>query len=478
MMKKILLVIIGFVLCSAASYVDTEQKYFFTSEALIESLSNNVQNEQKRTDAATVYSELMNQETGMVSIDDLFKVCRAAGFNTYRQDGFESCKNFINSLVELEEDSLSGFCPGLDENGKNPNALQTITKETRIGDFCSSTNIYAGEVVFKKEYNCTCMATVCNDGFEFKGGACVTQVADGNGFCLRQSFAETNENNTSEKCKAFCANKYSGQACKFTSIVIRHSTKECICNPNAEEKDAAKASMFAAKEKQKANIKYYEVCGKDKNITGKNKYCVEDFFNWTQTQTNQAISFSQEYAKIKNNHTVYCKNQHRESGNDDYIACSTMDGSAIYEFKFDDIKESVDLDRRVTERSALCRLAGGDVGLLNLSNDVCKNLNATQCANLDKLSKKYGHEVKWDKDTCRFTNYGLETMSSKDFENSLAKIDGLDNYAFFNIQVISIRNNFSLEEEIKKYIKSKLSGYQEVRCDPGYKTIKKADNFL
>ena len=185
MIKKILSLFTVLVLCSGASYMDQEQKYFFASDALIEALQNNVDDEQKRVDAATKYSELMNQQTGMVSIDNLFAVCRAAGFNTYKKEGFDSCKQLINTLVELDEDTLTGFCPGLDANGNNPNGLKSITDKTRIGDFCSSTNIYAGEVVFKKGYNCTCMAYACNDGYEFKGGACVTIVADGQGFCLR-----------------------------------------------------------------------------------------------------------------------------------------------------------------------------------------------------------------------------------------------------------------------------------------------------
>lgn len=477
MIKKILSLFTVLVLCSGASYMDQEQKYFFASDALIEALQNNVDDEQKRVEAATKYSELMNQQTGMVSIDNLFAVCRAAGFNTYKKDGFDSCKQLINTLVELDEDTLTGFCPGLDANGNNPNGLKSITDKTRIGDFCSSTNIYAGEVVFKKGYNCTCLSYACNDGYEFKGGSCVTIVADGQGFCLR-SDNKIQKDMKVEEAKAFCENLANKNKCKYKSAVILHKELRILCNATREEIDNAKQIMADHKVKQISAIKYYEVCGKDKGKTGKKEYCVEDFFNWTQTQPDQAIGFAQEYARIKNNHTVYCKNQHRESGNDDYIACSTMDGSAVYEFKFDDIKESVDKDRRRTERSALCRLAGGDVGFFDASNDVCKNLNTAQCANLDKLAKKYGHEAKWDKNKCRFTDYGHETMSGEDFDKSLAKIDGLDNYAFFNIQVISIRNNFALEEEMKKYIKNNLSGYQEVRCDPGYRTIKKADGFL
>ena len=77
-------------------------------------------------------------------------------------------------------------------------------------------------------------------------------------------------------------------------------------------------------------------------MVGRYPMTISDFFNWTNTQIGQAIGFAQEYAKSRNGHTVFCSNSHRKSDNDDYVKCATKDGSVFYEFKFDDVRESID----------------------------------------------------------------------------------------------------------------------------------------
>ena len=519
---------------SQKMYLDTEQKYIFTAENLTKTIPEFVEDEKKQIAMAETYEKIMNQETGAVSIADLFEVCRTGGFNTYRQAGYEQCRAFVLKLLEnaeqeAEEGFLGGFCPAAyDENGKQQNGLKSIGDQTRIGDFCSSTNIAGGEVVFRKGYNCTCAAYACNPCCEVKGGACVTKVADGNGNCLRKEYnnvpnlsepgaalkfceskavngckvvngiknfggvkgrvvcnatqeeldgvrsrntacpksewAENSENNTTAKCQSFCRAKAEQNSCKYITVLMKHSDKKCICNPG--EHDYGSANM------------YKEVCGNDKGKTGKKEYCVTDYFNWTQTQIGQAIGFAQDYARIKHNNTIICSNSHRTSWNDDYIKCATKDASAYYEFKFDDVRESIDNDRRLTERSALCRLAGGRPNSIH-DNYVCNGVSSSVCTNdLDKLAKKYGHGVEWKNDKCQFTGYGNETVSKDKFDKSLAKIEGLDNRAFFEIQVIAVRKNFVLEDDLEKYVRNKISGVNKFNCDPGYRTIKVADGIL
>ena len=538
-MKKILLCIFCLfygVNAFAASkpttvYVDTEQKYIFTSENLQETIPDFVEDENKQLEMVRLYQELMNQETGAVSVENLLAVCRAGGFNTYRQAGYAQCRAFVEKLLEnaeqeAEEGFFGGFCPpAYDENGKQINGLKSINETTRVGDFCSSTNIAGGEVVFRKDngYSCTCAAYACNPGYQSKGGACVTKVADGNGNCLRKeysnvgslsepgaalkfcegravkgckvvnaiknfpavgnvtcnatqeelsgvkalntacsmlSYPQTSENNTKDKCAAFCRVKAKENNCKLVQSIARFSTKECICNPS--ERSLASVNM------------YYEVCGKDKGKTGKKEYCVTDFFNWTQTQVNQALAFAQDYARLKHGNTVVCSNDHRKEWNDDYIKCATRDSSVYYEFKFDDIRESVDADRRLSEMGALCKLVNS---IYDTSRGICRNIDYSTCTNkLIPMAQRYGYSVKWENNTCHFVI--KNTMGSKEFEESLAKINGLDNRAFFNLQVISIRGNFVLEDEIESYVKKTISGVKKVTCDPGYNTVKVADGVL
>ena len=450
MIKKILTLFTTFVLCVAATYMDNEQKYFFASDALIEALQNNVTDEQKRVEAATKYSELMNQQTGMVSIDNLFAVCRAAGFNTYRKEGFDSCKQFINALIELDEDALSGFCPGLDANGNNPNGLKSITNQTRIGDVCSSTNIYAGEVVFKKGYNCTCMAYACNEGYEFKGGACVTMIADGQGFCLR-SDNKIQKDMKLEEAKAFCEDLANKNKCKFKSAVILHKELRILCNATRDEVDHAKHLMFESKEKQKANMKYYEVCDDDKGKSGGKEYCVKGVFNWVNVGQKEAVGLAQEYAKVKNGHNVICAEGYRTSWNDDYIKCATGDKKFFYEFQFDDVVESVDADT---------------------SNGVVMGLEAiygkmSGCSDQKIITpaKKYGLQLITRGNNCYF---GFKNVK----EDELATIEGLDNRVFYDD--IQIKGSQQIEEYLKKYIRGKNITITSFSCDNGYKKMDKA----
>ena len=450
MIKKILALFTVFVLCSGAAYIDNEQKYFFSSEALIEVLQNNVNDEQKRADAATKYSELMNQQTGMVSIDNLFAICRAAGFNTYKKDGFDSCKQFINTLIELDEDVLSGFCPGLDAKGNNPNGLKSITDKTRIGDFCSSKNIYAGEVVFKKGYNCTCLSYACNDGYEFKGGACVTMVADGQGFCLR-SDNKIQKDMKVEEAKAFCENLATKNNCKFKSAVILHKELRILCNATRDEVDHAKQLMFESKEKQKANMKYYEVCDDDKGKSGGKEYCVKGVFNWVNVGQKEAVGLAQEYAKVKNGHNVICAEGYRTSWNDDYIKCATGDKKFFYEFQFDDVVESVDADT-----------ANGVVMGLEA---IYGKMSGCSDQKIITPARKFGLQLITRGNNCYF---GFKKVK----EDELATIEGLDNRVFYDD--IQIKGSQQIEEYLKKYIRGKNITITSFSCDNGYKKMDKA----
>lgn len=431
----------------------------------------------------------------------------------------------ISEEETTEEEFPEGeYCPA------TGNRLKSINDKTKIGDMCSSTNIAVGEVVWAKTKQpntiCTCRAYRCNPGFHSEKGACEKDVVeqpecprqdyknvsqdelkDGplafcerkktgdckitsvssikgtvicnlenleNGACPVAVYPETEENNTLEKCKSFCETKARENTCFYNGAIIQHSNKRCICNP--EQEDFAESNM------------YKEVCGKDKGKTGKKEHCIKDFFNWTQTQLRQAVALAKDYADIKDHRTINCVEKYRTSGNDDYIKCGTPDGNDLYEFKFDDISESIDATRRGSERSALCRLVGGKIASANNSYSAysaakggtrCAGINKSNCYILLKMAERYGHSVEYDekKDLCLFTQDGNKnTLTSEEFEDNLAKIDDLDNYYLYH--EIQIRGSANLIRSLKTYVKSKISNMKSFRCDDGYKTIKKADGIL
>ena len=162
------------------------------------------------------------------------------------------------------------------------------------------------------------------DGYEFKGGACVTQIADGEGFCVR-SDNKIQKDMKLEEAKAFCEDLAKKNKCKYKSAVILHKDLRVLCNATREEIDHAKSTMFEAKEKQKANLKYYEVCDDDKGKSGGQEHCVKGVFNWVNVGQTEAVGLAQEYAKVKNGHDILCAEGYRESYNDDYIKCATVD---------------------------------------------------------------------------------------------------------------------------------------------------------
>lgn len=439
----VLCIFITFSVC-AATFLDTENRLWFTDDivknAIVEFFP-----EDKQQSVADLYQDLMDQETGKISIDSLFKVCRKGGFNTYKYEGFIQCKDFIQKMLTdaqiAEEVNIDGFCPGLDEKGNNPNKLRSITDKTRIGDFCSSTNIRMGQVIFKPGYNCSCMATVCNEGFEFKGGACVTRVADGNGNCFREAHKKTSDNDNLEKCKAFCANQYAGRACKYTAVVMSHSTGECICNPNSVEVNNAYESMQKAEERKINALKYYKVCGDDEGKTGGTEICIEGVFNWINVGMLQAVGLAEEYARVHYNDDIACDNNYRTSWNDDYLRCASKNSKRYYEFQFDDIKESIDADIQRGVILGICKI-------YNVSS-VLKGCATSCTAEMVNTARNFGLTATTNGNTCNFSG---RSISADEAESKLAKIDGIDNYVFYS--GIQIQGSQNIISQLKNYIKS------------------------
>lgn len=521
-------------------YVDTEQKYVFSVDNLSQTIPEFVEDTAKQDAMANKYLELANKETGAVSVKDLFEICEAGGFKTRRAEGYESCRNFVIKLLEtveqeLEDGTLTGYCPGLDENGKNPNRLKSITGETQVGDFCSSSNIAAGEVVFKKGYNCTCAASACNSCCESIGGACLTKVADGNGNCLRKeydnvqnlnaegaalkfceskaqrgckvinaiknfnsvkgkvvcnatqaefdtvvalntpcpdtAYALTSNNNTKEKCHSFCRAQTKAAGCKLARSLYRPSTKECVCNPDTETV-------------RRLNMKYYQVCGKDKGKTGSQEICKDDLFTnkiygGTQVDVPSAIILAKEWARVNKYREIECDTKiYDYSALDDSILCSSIDKDkngkrAYFEFVFDDLRES---STYTIDRTFWNALFGRIYGYepLNFTNTQLAYATGTEAVCTGKIAKevkKYCPECttywakgstagKGDKWYC-YIQKGVLKLS--DMENDF----NIDPFMFCKGAQTQLQASGGLDEMLKQYI-ANASGYpvSKIECYP------------
>lgn len=510
--KKNLLCIIGLLFMSAAfaaskTYVDTEQKYIFTAENVAATIPDYVTEQNSQTKMAQKYESVMNPETGAVSIADLFAICRAGGLNTYRASGFEQCRNFVMALVNnagasdagISEEDLGGFCPGLDANGHNPNKLASITDKTRVGDMCTSSHIAMGEVVFQRDgsYSCTCMALACNGNYDLRGGACNTPIPVGTSICTRSIHKETKDNNTTAKCLDFCKTKGTRENCAVTNVVMRHSTKECICNANVTEVDAARESMARAANRV-ANLRYYSVCFDDKGKTGGTERCVEKVFNWVNVGQLQAVGIAQEYARVHYGDTIKCKSGYDTHWNDDYIQCtSTKANSKIYyEFQFDDVVESIDNDILADTVHSICKIHGLDdnvphnltkmganalfgvtptlvKGALQPNIYGCKTTSTVCSSKVNPSAQKFGYLTEYANGMCFVKERRVDRETADD---NLARISGVAPYVFFH--GIQIQGGQTIVDKLRKVISDAGHKVNSFRCDSSTGKINKAKGVI
>ncbi len=528
-------------------YVDTEQKYVFSVDNLSQTIPEFVEDTAKQDAMAAKYLELANKETGAVSVKDLFEICEAGGFKTRRAEGYESCRNFVIKLLEtveqeLEDGTLTGYCPGLDENGKNPNRLKSITGETQVGDFCSSSNIAAGEVVFKKGYNCTCAASACNSCCESIGGACLTKVADGNGNCLRKeydnvqnlnaegaalkfceskaqrgckvinaiknfnsikgkvvcnatqaefdavvalntpcpdtAYALTSNNDTKEKCHSFCQTQTKAAGCKLARSLYRPSTKECVCNPDTETV-------------RRLNMKYYQVCGKDKGKTGSQEICKDDLFTdkvygGTQVSLNIGIALAKEWARVNEYREIECDTKiYDYSALDDSILCSSIDKDkngkrGYFEFVFDDLKESKDMTLNNSFYDAVfTRIYGYNKVSSQKAYMAWDTKSESNCKKVNESLRKMcgrGCRVIWGHNGNKYcyldlyTNLPTSERTAKTGPNDFDNPFNIDPFVFCKGAQTQLQNTSSLDVLLKQTI-SNASGYPMSKIECFAKTI-------
>ncbi|MDR2413345.1 MAG: hypothetical protein LBD50_04020 [Rickettsiales bacterium] len=449
--------------------VSAEEQLLFFPSKFVSAAINYLMPDEGKKDAADQYISVMNPETGKISIEGLNAVCAAGKFDLSAEEGIAKCKSFIENLLnqvkqcqesgeencaeQFNMNDLGSFCPT-----SKKNSLRTITGATRTGDNCRSTNILSGYVFkHKSGKTCGCYSTACNPGFEFVRGQCKTIIADSNGFCLRSENAETDANNTTEKCKNFCEAQSKSKGCKFSNIVMRHSTKQCLCNADSSEVEAARASMAKAEEERLAKLPYYEVCGKDK---GKGT-CVSDIFNWTNVGQIYAVGLAQEYARVRLGKTIQCDYEYREAGNDDWIKCVSTDGKNFYEFKFDDVKESNDADLLTDLAEAICAIHNVESFSRALFSD--KVGCASACTdNIAKTARIFDLTATNKDSRCLLLR---RTMSEEESETELASIDGIDPKVFYH--GIQIQGSQTIITKLKTYIQGEGITVKSFSCSMG-----------
>ena len=221
--------------------------------------------------------------------------------------------------------------------------------------------------------------------------------------------------------------------------------------------------MQANLENPQKNIIYYKSCD------GENGTC-EDQFSKTQVQMMQAVALAQEYAKIKYGHDIVCSAIYRKKNNDDYIKCSDKTGAAnYYEFKFDDVKESIDSTIQKNVADALCTMHHGTY------NHNCSIRNE-YTDDLKSSVTRFGYTTVCNPDNALNRNYSkcnilFNTRNASDYE--LKTAFGIDPRKFMYLQLQSAADmDFLLKRYTQRQIESSGQTLTQFECADSFQTYK------
>ena len=178
------------------------------------------------------------------------------------------------------------------------------------------------------------------------------------------------------------------------------------------ENDAGKQQCvdFADTLLSRATWKFYAVCGSDKGITGGTERCVDNVFyhRYSISDANvtmvQADGLSKEYARIKYSDDIFCSGKARRRGLNDFVQCTSKEKPIYYEFKFDDVSESIDADITRSVQSAICEMYdtkysdsgnnGGTAQTWDSWDAACKTTDAKLCGKINESMKRFGYATK------------------------------------------------------------------------------------
>lgn len=422
-------------------------------------------------------------------------------------EGFTT--NDTGTCVDANSSDVAEYCPA------TGNGLSSITDKTKIGDFCSSSNIAEGEVVRRKDKTCTCRASACNACCYSQNGQCKKRGANDTNNCPRQvyknvqninnsndalkfceskatnnckvskaiinykkvkgqilcnpasedlpcpsqAYPETNENNTKEKCQSFCQAKSKENKCSLKSSVMRFSTKECVCNPDKD--DLRTLNM------------YKEVCGKDKG----QGVCIDNVFTnktfgGTQVDTNTAKGLSAEWARVKGYREIVCSDKEPREisvgwGATDYgIQCVSKDADkngnrTYFEFIFDDVKETMTL---TVANSFVKAVVNGIYGYEHISGDSSKWKTGTEenCNKVIASIKRIcptcqgggWHQLNSGQKVCWIGALAKDLSVENQVKNGKNAFD-IDPFVFCKEAQSQLRNTGNLDTLLKEYISSK-----------------------
>ena len=176
--------------------------------------------------------------------------------------------------------------------------------------------------------------------------------------------------------------------------------------------------------------------------------CVDDIFADSNVQMLQALPLAKEYILLKYKKDSVCSPLYRTKWNDDYIKCATTDSKMFFEFKFDDVFESIDSDIKTSVSRAICKMHGAQIIDEGKLSETCGTQSSYVCNQIDASMQKFGYNAKFiNNKYCR-----AEYNNVYD-ESQLRTAYNLNNKRFAGLQ---LGNLDDLEFFIKRYVEREL----------------------
>ncbi|MBE6457801.1 MAG: hypothetical protein E7011_03290 [Alphaproteobacteria bacterium] len=201
----------------------------------------------------------------------------------------------------------------------------------------------------------------------------------------------------------------------------------------------------------------------DTNIRDISK-CEREFFNKTNVQLVQAVELAKMYARVKwNDDGVVCSNTYNQAENDDWLSCKSLKTGAFYEFKFDDVKESIDNRIQDDVRDSVCRLYDGSWS----AGDYCASVTPETCDKISDGSKTLGVQVEWKSDKCYLLFHQISDFSE------IKQGCGIDPLTFCRKRDLQLQSNLGLYDLLQQHVSDKCgTPMHDVRCDATFKTFR------
>lgn len=252
---------------------------------------------------------------------------------------------------------------------------------------------------------------------------------------------------------------------------------------NIEQVDGKqKCEDFVYRLLKASQIKYYAVCGTDKNSNIGDKVCVEDLFKDVRVNVTPAVGIAQEYARVKQNDNVKCSQNYRKESRDDYLQCSSIDVNKFYEFKFDTLDAWKDFNIQHGMLNAICRIHDTTYGTKSVYSNTletgmtvtsyktgCIDVDEQKCNQIDQTAQKFGYTAKFDEQTKVCAIDAASISKVEDLKNDFTA-EGVNSF-YFCSNAIQVTNNISFNDAIKEYLSFQVGVPEsQVQCASGFKT--------